>query len=122
MNTMKRILIFGAGKSSSYLIDYLGRFLQSNNWRLLIADANLAAAQAKIAGIPNTEAVAVDVMHNEQRKELIASAEIIISLLPPTLHYLVADANGNVATIEFLDGKMVVHRGSNLPFTVLTKT
>jgi choloylglycine hydrolase len=36
------------------------------------------------------------------------------------LHYLVADANGNVATIEFLNGKMVVHRGSNLPFTVLT--
>ena len=36
------------------------------------------------------------------------------------LHYLVADANGNVAAIEFLNGKMVVHRGSNLPFTVLT--
>lgn len=36
------------------------------------------------------------------------------------LHYLVADANGNAATIEFLDGKMVVHKGSDLPFPVLT--
>ena len=36
------------------------------------------------------------------------------------LHYLVADANGNVATVEFLSGKMVVHKDSNLPFTVLT--
>ena len=110
MNTMKRILIFGAGKSSSYLIDYLGRFLQSNNWRLLIADANLAAAQAKIAGIPNTEAVAVDVMHNEQRKELIASAEIIISLLPPTLHYLVAvdciNAKKNLLTASYIDDRI----------------
>ena len=36
------------------------------------------------------------------------------------LHYLVADANGNVATIEFLKGKMVVHKGKDLPFPVLT--
>jgi choloylglycine hydrolase len=36
------------------------------------------------------------------------------------LHYLVADATGNVATIEFLDGKMKVHKGSDLPFPVLT--
>ena len=36
------------------------------------------------------------------------------------LHYLVADANGKVATIEFLNGKMVVHKGSDLSFPVLT--
>jgi choloylglycine hydrolase len=36
------------------------------------------------------------------------------------LHYLVADMNGNVATIEFLKGKMVVHKGKDLPFPVLT--
>jgi penicillin V acylase-like amidase (Ntn superfamily) len=36
------------------------------------------------------------------------------------LHYLVADANGDVATIEFLDGKMVVHRDKELPLAVLT--
>ena len=36
------------------------------------------------------------------------------------LHYLVADAHGNTATVEFLNGKMVVHTGSTLPFPVLT--
>jgi penicillin V acylase-like amidase (Ntn superfamily) len=36
------------------------------------------------------------------------------------LHYLAADAMGNVATIEFLDGKMTVHKGNDLPFPVLT--
>lgn len=36
------------------------------------------------------------------------------------LHYLVADAKGNVATIEFLDGRMVVHKGNELPVPVLT--
>ena len=36
------------------------------------------------------------------------------------LHYLVADAHGSVATIEFLNGNMIIHKGSDLPFTVLT--
>lgn len=38
------------------------------------------------------------------------------------LHYLVADATGAAATIEFLNGKIVVHRGSDLPYPVLTNT
>ncbi len=36
------------------------------------------------------------------------------------LHFLVADAKGNAATIEFFEGKIKVHKGSNLLFPVLT--
>jgi choloylglycine hydrolase len=35
------------------------------------------------------------------------------------LHFLVADPSGDVATIEFLNGKLVVHRGASLPVPVL---
>ncbi len=35
------------------------------------------------------------------------------------LHYLVADAGGDAATIEFLNGELVVHRGASLPSAVL---
>lgn len=35
------------------------------------------------------------------------------------LHYLVADATGDAATIEYLEGRLVVHRGSALPTAVL---
>jgi penicillin V acylase-like amidase (Ntn superfamily) len=38
------------------------------------------------------------------------------------LHYLVADASGHVATIEFLNGKMVVNKGTDLAFPVLTNS
>lgn len=38
------------------------------------------------------------------------------------LHYLVADAMGNAATIEFIKGEMVVHQDKELPFPVLTNT
>jgi len=37
-------------------------------------------------------------------------------------HYLVADSKGGVATIEFLNGKMVVHRADKLPFPVLANS
>src|SRR3954468_16115106 len=37
-------------------------------------------------------------------------------------HYLVADSKGGVATIEFLNGKMVVHRGNQLPYPVLANS
>jgi len=38
------------------------------------------------------------------------------------LHYLVADANGKAATIEFLNGQMVIHEGNDLTFPVLTNS
>lgn len=53
--------------------------------------------------------------------EVIASdIRIRISEKGTPIHYLVADASGNVAAIEFLGGKMVVHNGASLPFPVLT--
>ncbi|HYH14692.1 MAG TPA: linear amide C-N hydrolase [Flavisolibacter sp.] len=38
------------------------------------------------------------------------------------LHYLIADAHGDAATIEFINGEMKVHRGKDLPNPVLTNT
>ena len=35
-------------------------------------------------------------------------------------HYLVGDASGDAATIEFLNGRMVVHTASDLPVAALT--
>lgn len=104
---MKRILIFGAGKSSSCLIEYLSKFLQLNDWHMLVADANLAIAQSKLQGVANAEALSVDVNNAEQRKKLIQSADIVISLLPPALHYLVAvdciSSKKNLLTASYID-------------------
>ncbi len=38
------------------------------------------------------------------------------------LHFLVADAGGDVAVIEYVDGKMVVHTGQDLKYPVLANT
>ncbi|MEO6490136.1 MAG: linear amide C-N hydrolase [Ferruginibacter sp.] len=53
--------------------------------------------------------------------EVIASDALIrITTSATPLHYLVADADGNIATIEFLNGKMTIHKNEDLPFPVLT--
>jgi penicillin V acylase-like amidase (Ntn superfamily) len=46
----------------------------------------------------------------------------IASVGTTPLHYLIADANGNAATIEFLNGKMVAHKGTALKQPVLTNS
>jgi penicillin V acylase-like amidase (Ntn superfamily) len=38
------------------------------------------------------------------------------------LHYLVADRKGQVATVEFLDGRLVAHTGKNLPVAALANS
>jgi penicillin V acylase-like amidase (Ntn superfamily) len=56
-------------------------------------------------------------------EEVISSDGLVrISSNNPPLHYLIADAKGNAAAIEFLDGKTVVHKGKDLPFPVLTNS
>ena len=56
-------------------------------------------------------------------EEVIASdKEIRIASTGTPQHYLIADAKGSVATIEFLNGKMVVHTSNNLPYPVLANS
>ena len=50
--------------------------------------------------------------------ELIAT-DNIVRIKDTVDHYLACDASGDAAVIEFLDGKMVVHRQDSLPITAL---
>lgn len=42
--------------------------------------------------------------------------------LPARIHYLVCDAEGDCATIEYLDGALVCHRGPDLPWRALANS
>ena len=86
----KHILLFGAGKSATVLINYLKHLSTQKNWQVTVADSNLEAVQYKVGNQPNMHAIAVDVTNSEERKKHIAPANLVISLLPPQLHYLIA--------------------------------
>jgi choloylglycine hydrolase len=50
---------------------------------------------------------------------LQSDAKVRIDARAP-LHFLVADRSGDVATVEFLDGRLTTHRGPDLPVAALT--
>lgn len=85
-----RILVLGAGKSATCLIDYIIREAGIHGWQVTVADADLALAKAKAGTHSFTEAVALNAENEAARKSLIQAAAVVISLLPPALHFLVA--------------------------------
>jgi saccharopine dehydrogenase-like NADP-dependent oxidoreductase len=104
---MKEILLFGAGKSATSLIQYLIGVATERDWRLVVAENNLPLAESKIGGASCARAVAVNVAEEEQRDALVEQADIVISLLPPALHYQVAlsclKARRNLLTASYVD-------------------
>ena len=87
---MKTILILGAGKSSTYLIDFLAETCLTYDRKLILADLDLDLAQSKLQGRPNTSAVKLDSSEKEKRNSLIAQADLVISMLPAFMHPIVA--------------------------------
>ena len=54
--------------------------------------------------------------------EVVANAEAVRLTSQFPVHYLFADASGDTAVIEFLNGKLVVYRGETLPVRALANS
>lgn len=104
---MKTILLFGAGKSATVLIDYLLENAIAENWSIIVVDADIKLAQSKIGGSGNAKAVSFDINNNGETTKYIRSADIVISLLPPHLHIEVAKEcvrqHKNLLTASYVD-------------------
>jgi saccharopine dehydrogenase-like NADP-dependent oxidoreductase len=86
---MKTILILGAGRSSSSLISYLLEQSRINNWQAIVGDTSLELAKQKINNHSSGRAMQFDIQQPES-STAIAGADIVVSLLPPPLHPIVA--------------------------------
>ena len=104
---MKIILLFGAGKSATVLIDYLLAEAAANNWRVIIADANKDQIIGKTNNSPFAEAIQLDITNDADRSQIIQQASIVISMMPPSLHFLIAkdcvEYGKNLLTASYLD-------------------
>src|ERR1700712_5479530 len=87
---MKCIVLFGAGKSATVLIDYLKQLATEKKWHVVVADNNLKTAKEKTGNHAFVKAKEVNIVNDSQRRELIQQAHVVISLMPPDLHYLIA--------------------------------
>lgn len=87
---MRQILIIGAGRSASSLIQYLLNKSNEENLHLTIGDLSLELAQRKTNNHPNATAIALDINNAAQRQAEIQKADIVISMLPAHMHIEVA--------------------------------
>ncbi len=87
---LENILLFGAGKSATVLIDYLLQEATTMDWQISIADANRQLIEEKTGGHPKSTSIELDINDASSRRALIKEASIVISMMPPALHILIA--------------------------------
>ncbi len=87
---MKKILVIGAGRSTSSLIQYLLFNAEQENWFITIADQSKELATRAANGHEKAKAIAFDVNNDEERNRLIDESDLVISMLPAHMHISVA--------------------------------
>jgi len=105
-----KILLIGAGLSTTHLIDYLAKEGMLHNWKISIADRNESLALSK-AIYSNTVACHLDSTDLTQLNKLVSEHDIVISMLPAFMHMPVARAclthRKNLVTASYLSEEML---------------
>ncbi|MFI1745065.1 saccharopine dehydrogenase family protein [Thalassobellus sediminis] len=87
---MRKILVIGSGKSTSYLLKYLLDKSTSENLHITVGDINIENAKKLISDHKNATAISFDVFNEKVRNEAIKNTDIVISMLPARFHIEVA--------------------------------
>ncbi|MDZ7740288.1 MAG: saccharopine dehydrogenase C-terminal domain-containing protein [Bacteroidota bacterium] len=92
------------------MIKYLLDHAEENNWKVMVADQSKDLAEIKIRGHKMGEALFFDVFDESLRKELISTADVVISMLPARFHYLVAqqcvEAGRHMITASYISDEI----------------
>ena len=90
---MKKIVIFGAGRSSTSLIEYLLSIAEEQNLLITLLDYNEELAKSKINNHKFGEAHFIDANNPNERLKFIKESQLVISMLPAHMHLgIVKDA------------------------------
>ena len=87
---MKKILVIGAGRSASSLISYLLKNSIENNWFITVGDYSEILAKKTVGSFKNAKAIFFNVNDKILREKEISNSDIVISMLPASLHIIVA--------------------------------
>lgn len=107
---MRKILIVGAGKSTSVLIEYLLKKSETEDLQLLIADLVLENASRLAGDHPRARAMTLDIFRKEEREAAVKDADLVISMLPARFHIEVAKDclryGKNMVTASYVSDEM----------------
>lgn len=107
---MTKILIIGAGRSATSLIDYFLKHSATYQWQITVGDMDVQLARQKTGDHPNATAVYFNITEQEQRRGLIRAHDLVISMLPATMHADVAkdcvEFGRHMATASYVSADM----------------
>lgn len=72
------------------MIQYLLDHAEAGGWEVIVGDMQAELAQAKVGDHPRGKAVRFDALDEALRRDSISHADLVISLLPPHMHVIVA--------------------------------
>jgi len=87
---MNKILLIGAGKSTSSLLAYLKDKAEPEDLQVTIVDKNLALAERIIGNNPRFSLKNLDIFDDIIRGNLVKNSDLVISMLPARFHMQVA--------------------------------
>ncbi|WP_417363032.1 saccharopine dehydrogenase family protein [Galbibacter sp.] len=107
---MRTILLIGAGKSTSYLLQYLLQNAEKEKLHILVGDKDPNNAIKLLNNHPSSTAIKLDIFNEDQRVNAIKKADLVISMLPARFHIEVAKdclAQGkNLVTASYVSPEM----------------
>ena len=87
---MISIIILGAGRSTSSLIEYLATHADNHKWSITVIDMDKKSIHEKCNPFDNVKGVYDDLKNQETLKKWICEGDIIVSMLPAFMHPVVA--------------------------------
>ncbi len=104
---MTRIVVLGAGMVAKPMVDY---FLDRCNYRVLIATRTVSKADKIINGRPGGRSMSWTIDQTDVLEEIVRDVDLVVSLLPPTMHVPVAQAclrhRINMVTASYISPEM----------------
>lgn len=87
---MRTILVLGAGRSATVLLDQLVARASEDDWMIEVGDLSVDHLNATYGGSDRIRPFLFTLEQEEVRRERIAGADLVISMLPAHLHPVVA--------------------------------
>ena len=83
---MKKIILFGAGRSARHLVSFLVEGALLGKWSVVVADTNVSHWIEEYGNLNEVKFVSGDANNTEFRQGLINHSSLVISMLPAFMH------------------------------------
>lgn len=87
---MRKIVVIGAGKSTSFMLDYFLKKSESEQLHITIVDQNADGIADAIKKHPACTFVVLDIFNEKDRINILSEADIVVSMLPARFHMTIA--------------------------------